>query len=200
MVKRSGVVAVGLMAALVCLPAATARDAAAQDASEAAVRMAQAKEPAKKKPAKKAAGKRAPAKKAAANNEPGWSVRCDNEGQGLVCKAVQTVLLAKTRQRLISVSISKPGKGKKAPMLLQLPHGLFNPAGVTVRVDKAKPQKLEIQTCDANGCYAGTTLTPDVLAAMSKGGRLGVVFQDLKKQNITVPVSLKGFGEAFKKL
>ncbi len=85
-------------------------------------------------------------------------------------------------------------------MLIHLPHGLFNPAGVTLGVDDQKPEKLQIQTCDAKGCYAGAPITADRLAAMSKGKTLNVVFQDLKKKKITVPVPLKGFDVAYKKL
>jgi invasion protein IalB len=127
-------------------------------------------------------------------------VNCSNPGQGLVCKAVQTIVLAKTRQLLLAVSVNKPSDSKNAAMLLQLPHGLFNPAGVKVAVDDAEPQTLVIQTCDTKGCYAGSPLAPETLGAMSKGEKLSVVFQDLKKQSITVPVPLKGFEEAFKKL
>jgi invasion protein IalB len=138
--------------------------------------------------------------KEAAQQPPGWTVRCDNAGQGLACKAIQTIVLAKTRQLLLSVSVSKPADGPDMTMLLQLPHGLFNPAGVTVAVDAAKPQTLDIQTCDNKGCYAGTPIKANEIAAMKSGQKLNVVFQDLKKQNITVPVPLKGFDEALKKL
>lgn len=108
--------------------------------------------------------------------------------------------MAKTRQLLLAVSVNKPGGGKDGAMLIQLPHGLFNPAGITLAVDEQKAETLEIQTCDPKGCYAGAPITPERLAAMTKGTKLNVVFQDLKKQKITVPVPLKGFEEAYKKL
>ncbi len=127
-------------------------------------------------------------------------MRCDNGAKGLACKAIQTIVLAKTRQLLLSVAVSKPADGPDLTMLLQLPHGLFNPAGITIAVDAAKPQALEIQTCDVKGCYAGTPIKAKELAAMKTGQTLNVVFQDLKKQNITVPVPLKGFDDALKKL
>ena len=149
-----------------------------------------------------AAEKAAPpaAAKEAPQQQPGWTVRCDNGPKGLVCKAIQTIVLAKTRQLLLSIAVSKPAEGSDMTMLLQLPHGLFNPAGVTVAIDAAKPQALDIQTCDVKGCYAGTPIKANELAAMKSGQKLNVVFQDLKKQNITVPVPLKGFDEALKKL
>ncbi len=130
----------------------------------------------------------------------GWAVNCADGGQGLVCKASQSIVLTGTRQLLLSVSVSKPAADTFAPMLVQLPHGLFLPAGMTFSVDDAPPEKLEIQTCDAQGCYAGVGLAPDKIAAMGKGTNLNVTFNDLKKQKIVVPVPLKGFEAAFKKL
>ena len=50
---------------------------------------------------------------------------------------------------------------QNAAILLRLPLGLFNPAGVTMGIDEAAPEALQIQTCDAEGCYAGAALTPD---------------------------------------
>jgi invasion protein IalB len=45
-----------------------------------------------------------------------------------------------------SISVSKPKEGKNAAMLLHLPHGLFNPADVTMGVDAAKPETFAIRT------------------------------------------------------
>ena len=135
-----------------------------------------------------------------AQKAPGWSVRCTNPGKGLTCKATQAIVLGKRRKLLLSISVSKPTEGKNAAMLLKLPHGLFNPAGVAMGIDGAKHETLVIQTCDAKGCYAGAPITPDKLTAMSKGRKLNVTFQNLKKQEIVVPVPLKGFAEAYKKL
>ena len=59
------------------------------------------------------------------------------------------------RTLLGSTSVSKPTGGKNAAMLLHLPHGLFNPAGVTMSVDAAKPEAFAIRACDAKGCRAG---------------------------------------------
>ncbi|MCU0955069.1 MAG: invasion associated locus B family protein [Hyphomicrobium sp.] len=129
-----------------------------------------------------------------------WTVNCENAGAGLECKASHVIVTAQTRQLLLAVTVSKPAGGKDGAMLFRLPHGLFNPAGITLAIDDQKPDRIEIQTCDATGCYAGAPLPPERLAAMTSGSNLKIVFQDLKKQNITVTVPLKGFDEAFKKL
>jgi invasion protein IalB len=131
---------------------------------------------------------------------PGWSVHCGDAGQGLVCKAVQSVALAKTRRLLASVTVTKPAADKNGTILLRLPLGIFNPAGVIVSIDDGKPEALKIQTCDAKGCYAGGPIAPEKLAAMRKGATLKLVFQNLRKKAITVPVPLKGFEAAYAKL
>lgn len=150
--------------------------------------------------AKKGDGKASSSANAAQAGSGGWTVRCDNSGEKLACKALQSIVLAKTRQLLISIAVSKPKKGEDAAMLLQLPHGLYNPAGLKVSIDDGAVQSLEIQTCDAKGCYAGMPITPQRHAAMTKGKAIKVVFQNLKKQSITVPVPLKGYEAAYKKL
>lgn len=131
---------------------------------------------------------------------PGWAVQCANPGKGLSCRASQTIIVAKTRKLLAQISVSKPEAGKDAAMMLQLPLGLYNPAGVTLSVDDQKPEVLPIQTCDAKGCYAGAPVTAERLSALSKGTKLSIAIQDLNKKQIAIPVPLKGFEDAFKKL
>ena len=129
-----------------------------------------------------------------------WTVNCESAGSGLECKASHVIVTAQTRQLVLAVTVSKPAGGNDGAMLFRLPHGLFNPAGITLAIDDQKPDRIDIQTCDATGCYAGAPLPPERLAGMTGGTSLKIVFQDLKKQNITVTVPLKGFDEAFKKL
>ncbi len=85
-------------------------------------------------------------------------------------------------------------------MLIQLPHHLYLPAGVKMQIDGNKASQLAIQTCDTKGCYAGLALSIDKIKQMSKAAKLKIVFQNLKKKNITVSVSLQGFEVAYKKL
>lgn len=140
----------------------------------------------------------------AAPNEPpqapGWSVTCENSGKGLNCKATQTIVLAKTRQLLLKISVSKPTANENPTMLLHVPHGIYNPAGVTIAVEGEKPEVLAIQTCNVQGCYAATVISPARLSAFKKGGKLTVAFQDLNKKDVSVPVPLTGFAEAYQKL
>lgn len=85
-------------------------------------------------------------------------------------------------------------------MMIQAPLGLFLPAGISIDVDGADPQRFELQTCDAGGCYAGSPLADEFLARMSKGQTLNVNFQNLNKQSINVPVTLVGFTAAYQNI
>ena len=131
---------------------------------------------------------------------PGWAVECTNPGDALVCKTVQNIFLTKTRQKLLSVSVSKPKGGKDLAMLIQLPHGLFLPAGLTLKVDDKKPKELAVQTCDRAGCYAGSALDQALLTKLKSGSVLQIAFQNLQKRRMSIPVPLKGFAAALKKI
>ncbi len=132
--------------------------------------------------------------------QPGWAVTCENAGSGLQCRALQTIAMRQTGQRLISVSVRRNQNDDSAAMLLHLPHGLFLPAGLEVKVDNGKARELPVQTCDAHGCYAGMGASKTEIGAMQKGTTLAVSFQNLEKKTTTVTVPLAGFTPAYKKL
>ncbi len=140
------------------------------------------------------AGKAAPA----ASGSP-WQVRCQNDGAGMNCRAVQTIVLRKTRKRLLSVRVSRPAAGETA-MMITLPHGLYLPAGVSWKIDETKEEQIKVQTCNATGCYAGVPLGSQRIEALKRGGKLIISFENLKKQKVQVPVSLTGFTDAMAKL
>ena len=131
---------------------------------------------------------------------PAWRVQCDGAGQALDCRLSQTLVVQQTGQRLLAVVVRRPSKAELPALMINLPHGLFLPAGVTLQLDTAKPETLPVQTCDAQGCYAGTTVTTDMLAALQKSQQLSVVVQDLKKQPITVTITMAGFAAAYQQL
>jgi invasion protein IalB len=112
----------------------------------------------------------------------------------------QTVVLNKTRRFLLSIVVRIPPQEHQPGMMVYLPLGLYLPAGVITQLDSRAPVKFELQTCDYKGCYAGSAVSPEVLAAMKKGTRLTITFQDLRKDKITVRVPLEGFAEAYHKI
>jgi invasion protein IalB len=141
---------------------------------------------------------------AAANTPPppGWVARCGSASRDapLECAIEQNAVLPRTGQLVIAVNIRVPADTHTPSALIQLPLGLNIPNGAKLQVDDGKTTDLQIQTCEARGCYAGTTIAPELLAAMKSGKQLKVSFQNLNKETLTVPLPLADFAAAYDKI
>lgn len=147
----------------------------------------------------------APADNASAANAappPGWIARCASASRDapLECAIEQNAVLPRTGQLVIAVNIRVPPDTHTPSALIQLPLGLNIPNGAKLQVDDGKVTDLQIQTCEARGCYAGTAIAPDLLSAMKAGKQLKVSFQNLNKETLTVPLPLADFAAAYEKI
>jgi invasion protein IalB len=133
---------------------------------------------------------------------PGWTARCASASRDapLECAIEQNAVLPRTGQLVIAVSIRVPADTHTPSALIQLPLGLNLPAGAKLQVDDGKTADLQIQTCEARGCYAGTTIAPELLAAMKSGKQLKISFQNLAKEAMTIPLPLADFAAAYDKI
>ena len=112
----------------------------------------------------------------------------------------QTAVLSKTGQLIVLVNIRITSDTRSPVAMVQLPLGLNLPGGAKFQVDDGKTVDLQIQTCESRGCYAGTSIAPDFLAAMRTGQQLKVSFQNLGKETITIPMPLTDFAAAYDKI
>jgi invasion protein IalB len=144
----------------------------------------------------------APADNANTPPPPGWVARCGSASRDapLECAIEQNAVLPRTGQLVIAVNIRVPADTRTPTALIQLPLGLNIPNGAKLQVDEGKTTDLPIQTCEARGCYAGTAVAPDLLAAMKSGKQLKVSFQNLNKETLTVPLPLADFAAAYEKI
>lgn len=85
-------------------------------------------------------------------------------------------------------------------MAVRIPLGVFLPAGLSYSVDGSTPTRLDLQTCDPQGCYATTDVTDDLLRSMKAGKELSLAFQNLQKNTVAVLVSLTGFTAVFARI
>jgi invasion protein IalB len=133
---------------------------------------------------------------------PGWTARCASTSRDapLECAVEQNAMLPRTGQLVIAVNIRVPADSHTPSALIQLPLGLNIPAGAKLQVDDGKAVDLQVQTCEARGCYAGTAIAPDLLAAMKSGKQLKISFQNLNKETLTVPLPLADFAAAYEKI
>ncbi len=152
--------------------------------------LAQAK---KAKPAKK---------KTAAKKKNPWAVQCgeDSKTGKKFCRMQQSLRFKKTGQRLLAIVIQPQTIEPKLAILLSLPHGLYLPAGTAFKIDDGEENRMVIETCDAEGCYASGGLNEKQVEAMKKGKKILVGLQANNRKPITIPVTLEGFSAAFKKI
>ena len=147
---------------------------------------------------------RAQAEAAPANTPtpPGWVARCTSVSRDapLECAIEQTAVLTKTGQLIVLINIRVPSDTHTPVAIVQLPLGINLPAGARLQVDDGKTSDLQIQTCEARGCYANAPITPDMLAAMKSGKQLKVSFQNLAKEVISIPMPLADFATAYDKI
>lgn len=131
-----------------------------------------------------------------------WDAFCTGEGrrEALDCEIRQRVVVSGTGQLLTGVTIKVPTDAStQSAIMVQTPYGLFLPAGLKFAVDGTEVLSLPLRTCDGNGCYASSSVSGDLLAALQRGETLTVTFQDVQQNDIAVPVSLLGFSAALGK-
>jgi invasion protein IalB len=134
--------------------------------------------------------------------QSGWAARCSsaNRQAPLECAIEQTAILQKTGQLIILVNVRVPSDTHTPVALVQLPLGINLPGGAKLQIDDGQTADLQIQTCEARGCYAGTPIAPDLLAALRSGKQLKILFQSLGKETITIPMPLADFAAAYDKI
>ena len=134
--------------------------------------------------------------------QPGWAARCSSPGRDapLECAMEQNAVLTKTGQLVVLVNIRVPGDTRAPVALIQLPLGLNLQAGAKLQVDDGKSVDLPIQTCENRGCYASMPVSPELLNALRSGKQLKILFQDLAKETIAIPMSLTDFTAAYDRI
>jgi invasion protein IalB len=130
---------------------------------------------------------------------PGWVTRCSslNRQSPLDCAVEQTAVLTRTGQLVVLFSVRVPGNTRQPMAFLQLPLGLSLAQGVKLQVDDGKVLDLPLQTCEAQGCFAAAPIAADLLGEMRRGKQLKVIFQNLSREPITIPMSLAEFSQAY---
>lgn len=132
----------------------------------------------------------------------GWTSRCVSGARGgpAACSVEQSVILQEGNRRLLTIRVDMPDAPRTATMLFQAPLGILLPAGLSLQVDKAQPLRLDLQSCDPNGCYASAILGEPLLALLISGASLRVGMQSTAQEPITIDIPLAGFTAAYERI
>lgn len=141
-----------------------------------------------------------PSETAAPQQGAGWAVHCGDASGKLKCIAQQAVVFEKTGKLLVRLIVNGKQNSEEASMQVHVPLGLDIPAGVKVSVGKSEAQRLDIRTCNLQGCFARMPIPASVLKGLKSADSVKVVFQGINQKIFTVDVPLKGFAAAYDKL
>jgi invasion protein IalB len=131
---------------------------------------------------------------------PSWVLTCASSTIGLDCRVGQSLFIKETGQRLLSIVLRVPPDTKKPKMLLQLPLGIYLPAGASVKFGKSAAKLLPIESCDKVGCMTEYAPSDAEVAAMIKGAELTIVIQDLKREAVPIAVPMAGFSQVYQQI
>jgi invasion protein IalB len=132
--------------------------------------------------------------------QPTWMVNCTNVAGGFDCRASQTLVNKNTGKAVVTLVVRTTPGTKKPVMLVQVPLGIYLPAGIGLQIGRDAMKTLQLQSCNLEGCLTEYSLADAEIAAMQRNADLTVSMKDLKQ----IPVSLKvpglGFAAAYAKM
>jgi invasion protein IalB len=130
-----------------------------------------------------------------------WVVRCEiAEGQTQkTCDMEQLAQMQGQTNPISRIAIPLPVKGQEAKLIVQLPVNVSLAGGVKIEVD-AKDRGLSIPftRCVPAGCLAETSLNDEEMKhfrAETQPGKM--LYKDAADRAVVIPLSFKGFGQAF---
>ncbi len=136
-----------------------------------------------------------------------WMVKCEGgagqggDGTAERCFAFQNIVYTQSGERLVTLAAGYLGPKGEPWITLSVPLGMFLPAGVALKVDEEERFDVPFKICTAKGCEAGNTLNDAQLRSLKSGLVARIGFLDgITQRQVTVPVSLKGFADAFRTL
>ena len=131
-----------------------------------------------------------------------WTLRCEiREGTPPVknCELVQSTSAQGQTNPLTQIAVGRASKTEPVKMVFQVPVNILIPANLTfVFDDKDKPVVVAFRQCIPAGCFADMELSNDMVKKLRTRTAQGHFdFKDAAQRAAAIPVSFKGFGEAY---
>jgi invasion protein IalB len=131
-----------------------------------------------------------------------WSLRCEaahTEGAEPLCEISETIE-TESAKPIAKISVGRHHPGDPMSIVVILPTNVSFPSTVHIRTDKADKWGLELewQRCIPGACIATTEMSPATIAhwkGLSSNGK--IIFRDAAGDEVGLPMSLRGFGEAY---
>jgi invasion protein IalB len=131
-----------------------------------------------------------------------WVVRCDIQPgppAQKICAMEQLAQVQGQPNPISRVAVPLPAKGAAAKLIVQLPVNVSLSTAVKIMSDSKDPGiSAPFKTCVPAGCFADIDLKDDMqkkFRTAAEGGKLQ--FKDAAEHDVAIPLSFKGYGQAF---
>jgi invasion protein IalB len=131
-----------------------------------------------------------------------WQVRCDTPpgAQGEQCAVIQSVTAEDRPNVGLTVIVLKTADQKSRLMRVVAPLGVLIPSGLGLKIDNADVGRAGFVRCLPNGCVAEVVMDDSLINQLRSGKQATFIIFQTPEEGIGIPVSLKGFPEAYDKL
>lgn len=131
-----------------------------------------------------------------------WTLRCDlkpGPPPQKTCQISQSARLQSQANPVTQIAIGRVAKGQALKMVVQVPINVWLPAGVKAVFDDKEPGlDMTFKRCTPSGCLADLDIGDDVITKLRNATANGKLqFKDGTQKDVAVPISFKGFGQAF---
>ena len=128
-----------------------------------------------------------------------WSVRCETVNDDPeTCAMTQAVIAPESKQKIFEVNFAKTERGTQ--MTIVLPLGIHLPNGLILEVVDWDQKDLPISFCTQSGCFVNQLLDDEFVDLLRKKEKAQVMVWTAPDEKATIPLSIDGFLDAFKKL
>ena len=128
-----------------------------------------------------------------------WVVHCERGDQGAVCEMTQTTQVKDTNQVATVIAIGAAKGNAPTKVAFQIAVNVWLQTGIALTTsDGQSVIASNFVRCVPNACFAETEVSQNALVklrAMKDQGSLR--FKDASQKDVSVPVSFRGFNQAY---
>jgi invasion protein IalB len=131
-----------------------------------------------------------------------WVLRCEIQPGPPLQKTCAIEQLAQVQGQTNPISraaVALPAKGEPPKLIVQLPVNVSLSAPVTITYDSKDPGiSTPFRRCIPAGCFTEIDLKDDLQKKFRASAEAGKIqFKDSTEHEVAIPLSFKGFGQAF---
>lgn len=133
-----------------------------------------------------------------------WTLRCalSDKRPAKFCDVEQLSQLKGNGKPFSRVVISPPTAGQPLQLIIQVPVNVWLATAVKIQIDGKETGLMgPFGRCTPAGCFARIALKDSIVRQFSAArAQVRIVYADAAKGEIAIPLSLKGFSQAFNAL